>query len=249
MAFDVENGLRVFISTNSISGMEIPSYLAPVFLYCAIYEKTNTVKMPASDDTEEPIELTLEELQIYEGFYNYIGGDDLMQVVIEDDQLILYLPGVPFPLDLTPLSNGSFVYPTTGLQIWFNELEGEMIYYIGEFKSLLMGSRVNPELVTAGEDFEKWVGTYKPVTDEGHVSLASHAIVGIDKNGFMYMQPFYLHGMKPYVSLIPIGENLYYSGIEFSMDEEENIWLTYSGIRMLKEIDLDAEADLDADAE
>ena len=238
MVYDLDTGLGVFVSTNSITGMALADALPTLILQTAIYEKTGDLDLPESDLTVLPIELDPEQLQELEGFYSIIGADRLANVFVDEDGA-LYLDNIlqlPFPLELIPLSNGSFINLDTELYFWFEEFSGELLIYLGEFKSYMMGAKFDSDLIlaiTPDEDFQQWTGTYYPVTDEGDVCLFSHLVVGIDENGFSYAQLFALHGMTPYSVLIPIEDNVYYGGIVF-VTQGDDIWVEFSGARLLR---------------
>ena len=238
MVYDLDSGLGVFVSTNSITGMALAESLPPLILQTAIFEKTGTLELPASDLTVMPIEVDPEQLQELEGFYTIIGADRLANAFVDEDGA-LYLDNIlqlPFPLELIPMSNGGFINLDTELYFWFEDFAGELLLFLGEFKSHMMGAKLDSEMIlaiTPDEDFQQWVGTYYPVTDEGDVCLFSHLIVGVDENGFSYAQLFALHGMTPFSLLIPIEDNVYYGGIIFSA-EGDDIWMEFSGARLLR---------------
>ena len=238
MVYDLDSGLGVFVSTNSITGMALAEALPVLILQTAIYEKTGALDVPESDFSVLPIELDPEQLQELEGFYTIVGADSLAYAFVDEDGT-LYMDNIlqlSFPLELVPLSNGSFINLDTELYFWFEDFGGEMLLYIGEFKNYMMGAKLDSEVIlaiTPDEGFLQWMGTYYPVTDEGDVCLFSHLVVDIDENGFSYALLYTLHGMTPFSLLIPIGDDVYYGGIVFSV-EGDDIWMEFSGARLLR---------------
>ena len=136
------------------------------------------------------------------------------------------------PTILIPLSDDSFVQPETGMRFWFEEIHGEMIVFLGEFKSMIAGSRLEPEHLTATPELEQWLGTYIAVNTGNHVSLLTHATVGIDENGFAYARSYTLHGLSPITPLGYMGDHNF-SGIQFGMDGNQ-AWLEVAGVRMVR---------------
>ena len=234
MAFDPDSGLGVLASVNSISGIAAPKAMASSILQSAVMEKTGSLNLPASDASVEPIALAGGELNKHEGFYTFAGADDLLRIAVLEDGLLymLNMPGVPMPLALMPLSDGSFVNPDLGVRFWFEEFHGETLLYLGEFKSILAGAKLDPEILIPDESFSRWVGTYYPVLPEGQVSGLSHAVVDYDENGFAYMKAYSLHGQAPYSPLIAIDGDIYAGGVEFTAGDDGSAWLHVQGLGM-----------------
>ena len=237
MIFDVESGLGVFVSVNSISGMAIVEALSVMILQTAVTEKTGSLNLPPSDPDVVPIEITEEQLKALEGIYIILGADRLSNIVYRDGVLYFEnLASVPMPLDLIPLSDGSFINPATELRFWFEEVEGELVLFLGEFKSQPAGGRLEPELfeeIASEEDIRHLIGTYLPVLEEGHISIVSSVTVGVDENGFGYALLAAMHGHNGFSLLIPIGENSFMGGLEFTVDGSD-VWLEFSGLRMVR---------------
>ena len=236
MLFDTDSKLGVFISTNSITGMYILEALTPMILKTAVYEKTGVLNLPLSDSTVKPITLSEEELLPYVGFYTVAGADDLMTVAVIEKSLTVMFPGIPFPMTLIPMSNGSFYNEDTELYFRFEVIQGEMIVYIGEFKTHLIGARYDADIMTAADDFEQWVGTYYPVIGEGEVSIVTQVEVGIDARGFSHVMLYTMHGQTSYSPLIAIGEgndNNYLGGLSLYKDGNDT-YLVFSGLTLKK---------------
>ena len=233
MAFDTDSGIGVLVSTNSITGIGVERVLSNVILQAAVFEKTGALNVPAPDLTVVPVALSAEELGKLEGIYMMVGESSFLQIAIEEDG-ILYISGitgVPFPLSLMPLSDGSFINPDTGLRFWFEEQYDEMVMFLGDFKTHLVGERLEPEQYLAREGFERWIGTYAfHIEKEDHLSIVSHLDVGIDANGFAYLRTYALHGQSPISPIVYIDEFTYGDDglISFSM-EDGVAWVTFFG--------------------
>jgi hypothetical protein len=235
MAFDQENGLGVLVAVNSISGMSVAKPLSSQFLQMAVMEKTGATPIPPSAEVE-PAVMSADEMQNFEGFYSFAGADNLISISASEDGSLYVadFPGVPDPLQLIPLSDGSFINPLTGLRFVFEVFNGEMLLYLGEFKSILAGARLDPSTILADEKFERWIGDYYPVEPEGHVSGFTHINVDVDENGFAYLRSFSLHGLSPYSPLASIDGYNYHGGIRFGTDGEGSVWLEVEGLRLLR---------------
>jgi hypothetical protein len=248
MVFDIDSGLGVFVSANSISGMPVLN-LAAAILQAAVMEKTGTLNLPPSDATVTPVIRWIHELEELEGTYFFIGATHLTKAVIDmrtdgsgiGTLFIINFPGVTDPIELTPLSDGSFIAAALGLRFWFETVEGVTTLYLGEFKTHLAGVRLEEAdfelLSSASTVFERWVGEYIAVTEGNHVSLISHATIGIDENGFPYMHLFALHGLEPFSYLVPLivtnDRVVMAGGVELNA-AGNGLWLEFSGIKMLK---------------
>ena len=215
MAFDFDSGIGVFVSTNSITGMYIVRDLCVAILETAIYEKTGALNVPAPDTTVAPIELSVEELQALEGVYAFAGEREFVRIELADDGM-LYLhniSGPPLPLNLVPLSDGSFINPDFELRIWFDEIEGVTVLYYGPYKTHLLGQILDPEFFPVPDSFNDLGGTYIAVTeDDNYISLISHVEVGVDDTGIPYIRIYTLFGAVSISPLIYLDDNNYYSG-------------------------------------
>jgi len=232
MAFDPDSGLGVFVSTNSITGMALVRDLCTIILTNAIFEKTGMIDVPAPV-MAEPIELTLEELQAFEGIYTMAGDSQFTRIVAGDDGFLYMFDfsSIPYPLALIPLSDGSFFSMDFEFRLWFEDFFGDTLVYIGDYKSHLMGGLLDPELYAANEDFYLWEGMYIAVVEnENYVSIISHVEVGTDVNGIAFVRLYALHGATPISPLIYLGDDVYYAGdlIKFTSDAD-SAWVTILG--------------------
>jgi CubicO group peptidase (beta-lactamase class C family) len=238
MVFDVDSGLGVFVSANSTTGMAIVRDLASILLQTAIMEKTGTLDIPVSDVTVELAEYPIDAFHELHGMYVFPGAEDLGYVAAIDGVLhILGVPGVPFPMALFPMTDGSFINPDTGLRFWFVETDDAWLVYLGEFKSIWLGGRLSPEEIeyySDGQGIEPWTGTYQAVTaQDNHVSLITHGMVDIDDNGFAFIRIYTLRGDAIFSLLVSLGvDGVYLGGFVFTEDEDGDVWLTFSGVTM-----------------
>ena len=236
MIFDLESGLGVFVSVNSITGIEVVEALSVLILQTAIREKTGTINMPESDSTVVPVELTAEELEEFEGVYFFVGSDSLANLTVGENALIIEnLTGSPEPVSLMPLSDGSFLYPETGVRFWFEEIDDEMVLTLGEFKSVFAGMRIDQDaIVEIPEDLYRWLGTYHPVMDEEwHVSIIGSAEFLIDENDIAYVLLHPLHNATSISLLVEIDDGEYL-GINF-IEDGDDLVMDLSGVRMVKD--------------
>ncbi|MCL2593654.1 MAG: beta-lactamase family protein, partial [Defluviitaleaceae bacterium] len=162
MIFDVENGLGVFISTNSLTGISIATATAFAVLQSAITEKTGTAPVAATEPVADigdatPIELSLEELEellFFEGLYSFGLGGLWHFKIVDGVPSWISLSG-DMVIELTPMSDGTFVGITGSYT--FVYMDGHAISMLGE----LPGVRIDDiESLRAPEGFEAWVGTY-----------------------------------------------------------------------------------------
>jgi CubicO group peptidase (beta-lactamase class C family) len=237
MAFDLDSGIGVLVSTNSITGAGVERVLSNAILQAAVFEKTGTLKVLPPDYSVSPAVLSREELQAFEGLFVVSGAGEFARVMIGGDGAlyVLNFSGIPIALGLMPLSDGSFINLETGLRFWFEDIGGELVIILGDHKTHVLGARLNPEDHVAPEGFERLIGMYAAHVEEGFVSLASHVEIGVDDDGIAYMRLFALHGMTPVSPLTYLGDNTYSSGIliEFRVDGDD-VWVVFSGAEFIK---------------
>lgn len=231
MQFCLDAGLGVFVSVNSIEGIAVPELLTGILLQTAILEKTGALDLPQSTEVEI-IELPVEELEKWEGFFVMMGGQEFAEVRIVDDVLHIFNAlGMP-EVALAPLSDGSFVALESGLRFWFDIIDGERVIYLGEFASLLMGFEMSDAFL-AIEGFEQWVGTYYAVpTGYRELALLYRAVVGIDENGFAYLRLNTLNRVNPLSALAYYGDGNF-GGIQFVMIDGEAEF-NLNGMRLVR---------------
>jgi len=239
MAFDPDSGIGVLVSTNSITGIGIERVLSNAILQAAVYEKTGTLDKPTPDLSVAPVALSADELGALEGIYMLAGDTRFLKIAVADDDGVLYIhniTGLPFPLGLVPLSDGSFVNPDTGLRFWFEELFDEMALFLGDYKTHLVGARLDLENFLPDEGFERWIGVYVPYEEnEDYISIVSAIDIGIEENGLAYMTVYALHGQNSISPMHHINDNTYSGNgiIEFSMVDGA-AWMTFAGASFVR---------------
>jgi len=197
MHLDLDNGLGVFISTNSMTGGAAVLPLAITILATAGFELTgnlpNIEPLPPGVETELP----REELERLTGFYTTIGhiNIDDGSLGIEGALYAANVPGVPFPLVFTPYTDGSFG-TILGVRFWFEEIDGTMVIIqgsplFGGHATSLVAERID-ELWQADEDFSRWIGAYGHVSELDYpyygFSAIPSFILDVDSLGYAYIQ-------------------------------------------------------------
>jgi len=182
MQFHFDTGIGVFVSTNSTSGVIAPPTLVHAVLTAAVYEKTGHMPTIETLPPGEPTELSREELAQFTGYYTLIG-----RININEDG-VLYaptVPGVPFPLEFTPHTDGSF--GALGQRFWFEEISGRMAIFQGDHKEMIVAERIDT-MWQADEAFAQWVGTY------AYYSITPNALpivpsltLGVDDYGYAFI--------------------------------------------------------------
>ena len=132
---DFENGIGVFVSVNSVSGMALPRLLGEAIWKAAVYEKTG-VPVPLNPYRGTPfVPESLEELA---GWYTTSG-----QLVYEDGVLVFpSFQGSSIDLELTPIGDGFF---ETMLGVLFFQTSGWCYVLVSCTKCATRGTvRANP---------------------------------------------------------------------------------------------------------
>jgi len=164
MIFNLENGLGVFISTNTSTGALAATSVSAAILQTALMEKTGSVpRVPVElpiDLDAVPMELTDEEvaeLSRLEGLYSF-GFMGMYDLTLVDGQLVWSdSNGIP-ETPLIPMSDGSF-QGDTGRYVF--EISGDnvsvlFVMPIGQFVAV----RLNVQDNLAPENFSNLLGTY-----------------------------------------------------------------------------------------
>jgi CubicO group peptidase (beta-lactamase class C family) len=206
MQFNEAASLGVFVTTNSATGIFGASPLATTILSNAVLQKTGSLDLmqPRADFGAVAIDLTHEQLTVYEGIY--LGSMEYYVVQLGLDGLYMHIPmvaGIP-PLPLTPLSDGSFYCFMLG-RLWFEEVEahGEkgVILRIGDLGYHMIAAQANKEYFIAGETFLPWVGTFVPVNEGNFMSVLAAMTYGVDSMGFSFIQSHNLNLLSPTTAL------------------------------------------------
>jgi len=220
MFLDFDNGIGVFVSSNSITGATAVTHLALAALSTAVYEKTGAppVQTVNLDDRDRFVPQDLQELL---GWYTMLG-----ELILTDDDTLLFPAAMGIlPLELTPMDDGRFG-TELGAEAHFEEVGGIMFAFLaGE----MIGERIDVSPVTA--DFERWIGIYHVRGDDGNPTISPftpESTIGINENGFAYLrQEGMMHLMDSvdeYMFHFPGRHRMFGSVGEFSMDGDTAIF-------------------------
>ena len=210
MVFDLDSGIGVFISFNSITGLPLAGAVASDLLQLAVQEQTGTLNLqaPRADADATPITLPIAQLEALTGLY--ISSGEHYVISLNEGVLYFNLPTVPSipPLPLTPLSDGSFAVEFLG-RVWFNPMtvngEEVLALSIGNLGVAPSAFREEMENFLASEEFvDEWMGVFEVVNEGIYRSLVTHFISGVDAFGLAYFQSVNLHNFNP-ISLLPTG--------------------------------------------
>ncbi|MCL2838487.1 MAG: serine hydrolase [Oscillospiraceae bacterium] len=213
MFLDFDNGIGVFVSSNSTPAVAAVTHLALEVLSAAVYEKTGA-PIPPTVDLDDRNRFVAQDLQELTGWYTLAG-----ELVLNDDGILVFpnLPGMP--LTLTPMGEGRFA-TEIGVEVHFEYIGGIMFVFLaGE----MIGERIEVSPATA--DFERWIGTYFVLDADGNpliTPLTEPMTLGINENGFAYMrQGGLMHLMDrvdDYTYHFPGRHRMFGSVARFSMD-------------------------------
>ena len=218
MALDPDSGIGIFIATNSITGLGVPTSMGGALLQTAVMEKTGTLNLAPTraNPLATPIEMAPEQLAPYAGLY--IGNMDYFLVDLDDsgslNLVITLVPGIP-PLPLTPLSDGSF-NSVLG-RLWFDLVieDGEeyVLLRVGDMGTAIIGVQAEKEDYIATDELTPWLGSFTPRPRSGEVSLVSAITFATDDAGIAYIQTAQIMGVAP-ISPISMETEAWDEGIE-----------------------------------
>ena len=210
MVFDLDSGIGVFVSLNSITGLPIAGAVAGDLLQLAVQEKTGELSLqaPRADANATAITMTTAQLEALTGVY--LSSGEYYVITLNNGVLYFNLPTVPSipPLALTPLSDGSFVAEMLG-RVWFNPMtvngEATMALSLGNLGVAPVAFRGNMEDFLASDEFiDEWAGVFEAVNEGIYRSLTTHFVSGVDSFGLAYFQSVNLHNFNP-ISLLSTG--------------------------------------------
>ena len=207
MVFDLDSGIGVFVSFNSVTALPLAGALAADLLELAVEEKTGSVtrQAPRANPNATPISLPESQLEAFVGLY--AGPMEYYLITLEDGVLHFALPTLPgFPAQvLTPLSDGSFASELLG-RVWFNPMtmfgEEAIAISLGNLGTAPIAFRADPDAFIATEAFvNEWTGTFAPVNEGIFRSSVLQMTLGVDEFGFATLNSTSIH-VNPFA---PIG--------------------------------------------
>jgi len=191
MLLDFENGIGVFVSVNGTGGAALPPLLGEAIWKAAVYEKTG-VSVPLSPLPYIGAPFMAENLEEFEGWYSGAG-----QLILNEKGVLVFpsFQGSPMVIELNPVGYGFFEPSISGMDFpglsemifSFRQVDGTMALYIGTNRQ---GVRLEP--TPAPKSFERWIGRWGTVDEEGNENLVF--TLGINESGFAYSM---LGGVMP----------------------------------------------------
>jgi len=207
LILDFDNGIGVFVSTNSATGAAAVGQIGEIIWAAAVYEKTGEA-LPMTGSLGTPF--VTSNLQDLVGRYAMAG-----ELVLTDDGTLVFpaIMGVPMPVELTPVGDGTFDSILGNLM--FVEVEGIMFVV----SPAITGERI--ELV-AGNAIERWVGEYDFVDATGN--LLATVTIEVDENGFAFFNQagsaFVMNSADDYTFYFPGRTRMFGEVITFSMVDD-----------------------------
>ena len=207
MIFDVDNGLGVFISTNSGTGMSMASPVAHQILQSAVREKTGAgevdgmVELDTDADALTVVELPMGQLleiaEVFAHVYDF-GVLGRWELVLVGEQFVMQTDGMEIPL--TFMSDGalhSLEMPIGGHYL-LELTEGLPVVHFVAGGEILVGTPVseandyNPLIAL----IEPWLGVYNfvPQIESEFSIIESVEVLVNDMGTVMFMQNHALHG-------------------------------------------------------
>lgn len=199
MVFDVESGIGVFVSINTLNGMPVTAAIAPDILAEAVAEKTGELNLQPdrADPAAIPIELSVEELEAFTGLF--LSAISYFIVELDDDGVLNFFTSdnPEFPMPLTPMSDGSF-FSEFLERVWFDEVvqhdEEIIVLRLGNLGIGASAIGVDKELYIASDQFiDDWVGDFIPEPEGNRASVVTSFHYGVDVFGIAYFQSVNMH--------------------------------------------------------
>ena len=234
MQFDLETGIGVFVSTNSTSGTVATFTLSHAILTEAIFERTGNRSTLTPLPPGEPTELSREELERFVGYYASLGHVRLN----DNDVLVAEVPGLPFAMEFTPYTDGSF--GALGFRFWFEEVDGRMVFFQGDHRFILNERIYNTW--KADENFNRWMGVYNYNSEiPGGFSIFNSVTLSVNDEGYAFVQ---MDAGELALTLLigSIDENTFYvlgTGRNLGTvirlyEDSEGTWLDMAGARFVR---------------
>jgi CubicO group peptidase (beta-lactamase class C family) len=204
MVLDLDAGLGVFMTANSVEGIGFVSSVAPTLLQVARLEKTGHHGGVESAPVEV-VERSAEELEHYTGLYT-LGMPNFVEIVLGENGLeMIGFPGIDGATPLVALSDGSFLLLDTlrvRMVYHADETGSLMMFHFGERGEAILGQRIHPLFFGVPSEFEEWVGTYFPVLPPGSFTNITSISLGISEHDVAYILVDSVHAgatMSPFV--------------------------------------------------
>jgi len=226
MFLDFDNGIGVFVSSNSTTGALAVTPIALAVLSAAVYEKTGAPITPTVD-LDDRDRFVPQDLQELVGWYTMAG-----ELTLTDDGTLFFPAALgSLPLELMPMGGGRFG-TELGVEMHFEKVNGIIFVFLaGE----MFGEKI--ELSPAPADFERWVGVYHVLDDDGNPiinPLTPPATIGINESGFAYFgqegMMFLMDSVDGYMFHFPGRHRMFGSVGRFSMDGDTAIFRYSDGV-------------------
>ncbi|MCL2839621.1 MAG: beta-lactamase family protein [Defluviitaleaceae bacterium] len=243
LVLDFEHGIGVFGTTNSVSGASV-SLQAPITMLADARYELEGIASPVGPLPErEPIELSLEALEVFTGYYVGLGH---LRISEEGKLYFADTLGPDAHLEFTPYSDGSF--DSILGRFWFKEIAGRMILMQGELGIIPGPERI--DLWQADESLDRWIGDtwrYQTTVPNSIFNVPEATItVGVDEDGYAFLTSLagsVRIGMIDEYTFYVLGTSRGLGGvIQFGIEEDGTKWLQGWGTRYV----MDVESDLDA---
>ena len=232
LIFNLENGLGVFVSTNTAAGARISNPIASTILQSALMEKTGSVprvEVPepavSIDINAVPIEISEEEIEellaAFEGFYSFdmIGIGNLEMI---DGILTWVWISLDMIFELTPMSDGTF--SSTMGRLYFMQDEEYKLPMVIVGRMQIPGARLDSiEHLLAPEDFHQWVGVYNVVQRlDNEVVNFTQVAISVNDRGFPMASLISPTAPPQEIMLVLIEDRWFFANmpIRLSMDDD-----------------------------
>ena len=239
MFIDLDSGIGVFVAVNSAAGVALPTVLAQAILQTAIHERTGSINI-AIETRQDPHAIQIElDQSILENYVGVYQGELEYFIIDMGDTGNLYmiiptLTELP-PLELTPMSDGSFL-SLIG-PVWFDNVEigDEDIIALrqGALGHHAIALQIDMEYVRATEDFiNNWVGTFVAQPSTAYeLSIISELTFDVDSHGIAYQRASQIQGLAPVAAVLQFEEAKYF-GITDIVTNEDGLVVSFIMVGM-----------------
>lgn len=191
MFIDREHGIGAFSASNSTSSQGLNEILVGSALLNAITDTNHEFIPPVSDVDPEAVavELTIQQLNNFEGLYLIAGGVQHLFVELVEGELYLRIPDQELDIVLTPMSDGHFS-TEMGIPFWLiAKDDGDVFFVQGSNRYAIIGEQVDATQFIPNENFmESLYGfTFKAYIEQDfYVFLIPTMTFGVTEDGFAY---------------------------------------------------------------